>query len=294
MMNKGHFDERTDREDLSGLSPQALEDLLRLLVLGQQQRISSADLDGRRVWIKRYDAEPTPLSGRIHAVLSPLIPVYALRASPKASAAQMVEREVRKMKVFREAGFETPQVLHSAAAIMVLSDQARIVQHELDRLRLVDTLRHDRLLIEAAAVLGRAHSRGLCHGRPHPRDMFIAEGGWGFVDFEEEPEASMPLCAAQARDVWLLFLQISTQALQPETEDRALAAYRAEAPSGSLIGLKSIINVLSPLLPVLSLVEKVSLLGSDGRRLLSATRFLKGTLAATGAETETSKPVAAG
>src|SRR5690606_39575859 len=66
------------------------------------------------------------------------------------------------------------------------------------------------MLVEMAGALGRVHARGLCHGRPHPRDLFrTADGRWGYLDFEEEPEASMPLAAAQAREVWLMFMEIA-------------------------------------------------------------------------------------
>jgi hypothetical protein len=210
------------------------------------------------------------------------LPVF-LRASRVADAQALVERELRKLEAFRQAGIAVPAVVHHGAAVLVLTHVAGIADLELNRLRETDPDAHDALLVGAAAALGRAHSAGLCHGRPHTRDMFLADGRWGFVDFEEEPEAVMPLGAAQARDLWLLFLQISTRALRGGTEGQALAAYFQAGPHGTLAGLQSIIRFFSPLLPPLALVEKVWL-GSDGRRLLKATRFLKRALQTAGAE----------
>ncbi|MGG2477507.1 serine/threonine protein phosphatase, partial [Rhizobium sp. BR5] len=37
----------------------------------------------------------------------------------------------------------------------------------------------------------------------------------GFMDFEERPQDVMPLATAQARDIWLLFLQVATRACNP-------------------------------------------------------------------------------
>jgi tRNA A-37 threonylcarbamoyl transferase component Bud32 len=276
--------ERTENDENSGLlSPQAREELLRLLLLSSGKRISSADLDGRRVWIKRYDAEPMPLAKRLHALVSPLSPLPFLRSSGTTDGGALVERELRKMRAFRAAGILVPTVLYRGDVAMVLTHVAEIVQDELRRLRQSDPAAHDRLLVETTVALARAHSAGLCHGRPHPRDMFVSDGRWGFVDFEEEPEAVMPLRIAQARDLWLLFMQISSWALLPDTEEQALSAYVEAGPAGVLTELAAIVGAVSPLLPPLALMEKVAL-GGDGRRLLKATRFLKAALGPKGVD----------
>lgn len=257
---------------------------LCLLAPGSRQRISCAVLrDGRTVWIKCHDVDPPPLANRLHARVSPLLPRPFLRASGQADACELVRRELRKMRAFRKAGFAVPGLVHHAGAVMVLTHVAGIVEQRLLCLRDDDPRGHDALLVGAAAALGRAHRAGLCHGRPHPRDMFVTGGHWGFIDFEEEPEAVMPLDAAQGRDLCLLFLQVSARALLPGTQERALAAYAEAAPAASLAAARAIVGFFSPLLPLLSLLEKVGL-GSDGRRLVKAARFLKRALPDTGAD----------
>ena len=172
-------------------------------------------------------------------------------------------------------------MLYRGAGVLVLSDVAEIVENALHRLRDVDPAEHDRMLVEMAAALGRVHARGLCHGRPHPRDMFYGDGVWGFLDFEEEPEAAMPLAVAQARDVWLMFMQIAGRSLQEGTDARAFAAWRAEAPSMVVPELRTVVSFFSVLLPGLRLLEPLGL-GKDGRRLLNATGFLRAALAGSG------------
>ncbi|WP_166162934.1 RIO1 family regulatory kinase/ATPase [Chelativorans oligotrophicus] len=248
-------------------SPAAQEALLRLLVQSAGQRISSAVLDGRTVWIKRYDAEPRPIAKQLHELFSPLMPKSFLRASRRVDRRGMAEREVRKMQAFREAGFEVPALIHRGETVIVLSHVAEIVQHELLRLQPLDPKAHDELLVGAAAALAHAHSAGLCHGRPHTRDMFVSAGRWGFVDFEEEPETVMPLRAAQARDIWLLFMQISARAILEDTEERAFAAYVEAGPTGSLEQLGSLVRFFSPVLPPLAMLKNVAL-GNDLRRFL--------------------------
>lgn len=258
------------------LSADGLETLLRLLVTGPRARVSRAVIDGRTLWIKRYDVEAQPLAKGAHIVLSPLLPLY-LRASPRVDGQGFIDREVRKMAAFDAAGFPVADIVFCNEKVLVLTDAAEIVQQRLMRLRSVDEAAHDDLLVGTAGALAKLHRAGLCHGRPHPRDMFAHGDHWGFIDFEEEPEAVMPLARAQARDVWLLFLQISNQALKADTQARAFATYCSDAPDGVLAALQGIVRFFSVVTSLLRLVP-ISVLGKDGRNILKGTDFLKAAL----------------
>jgi tRNA A-37 threonylcarbamoyl transferase component Bud32 len=261
------------------LSPEGLTALLRLLASSTHVRISSSVIEGRTVWVKRYDVEATPIAKRIHHVLSPLLPRY-LRASVKVDGSGFIDREIRKMEAFRAAGFPVADIVFSNEKVLVLSDVAVVGERALAKLRYVDSRAHDDLLVGAAEALGLLHKAGLCHGRPHPRDMFVRDGAWGFIDFEEEPETAMPLATAQARDLWLLFLQISGQALLPYTETRALEAYSSHAPQAVFPRLRTIVRFFSRFIVPLRMIKRIAL-GNDGRRVLDATVFLQSALAAT-------------
>mgnify|MGYP002621721165 CR=1 FL=1 len=270
----------TDEESGDALSPEAIEEVLRLLVAAPRRRLSSTRIDGRTVWIKRFDAEGRPLAKRLHGWLSPLMPAAFLRASPSVDGPGLAAREAGKAARFRAAGIATPAILWRGEAVLVLSGVADIGEPLLDRLRETDRAGHDELLVEMAAALGRAHAAGLCHGRPHPRDMFRrADGTWGYLDFEEEPEAAMPLATAQARDVWVLFMQIVARAQHEDTGARAFAAWRAEAPAGIVPELRKAVSRLALALPGLRLLRPVGL-GKDGRNLLDAIAFLRSALRA--------------
>ena len=260
------------------LSPEATRQLTGLLA-GSPRRLSRSVVDGRTVWIKRFDTEARPLPKRLHALVSSLLPGF-LRASPNVDAEGQALREMRKAAQFAAAGFPVPSILWRGGAVLALAEVGEIVEPLLARLSAEDAAHHDALLVEMAAALGRAHGAGLCHGRPHPRDMFRrADGAWGFLDFEEEPEAAMPLAAAQARDVWLLFMQIAARTADEAAKARAFVAWRAGAPAAVLPELRKVIAVFSPLLPALRLLKPIGL-GKDGRRLLDALLFLRFALGA--------------
>lgn len=260
------------------LSRRGTEQLLKLLA-ARPRRLSSAEIDGRIVWIKRFDTEKRPIAKRLHALLSPLLPMAFLRASPVADAAGLAAREARKVESFTAAGFATPAILWRGGAVLVLSQVAQIAEPELARLQAAgDVTGHDALLVEMAALLGRVHAAGLCHGRPHPRDMFrMADGTWGLLDFEEEPEAVMPLAVAQARDVWLLFMQVASRTRDGEARTAAFDAWRAQAPAAVAPELRRAVAVLSILVPGLKFLRPLGL-GKDGLRMLDSLLFLRAAL----------------
>ncbi len=268
--------DRTQSETDEELSPAGLEALLKLVVASEHSRVSSVEVDGRTVWIKRYGVEARSAAKWLHRVISPLMPLPFLRSSPAASAAGLAAREMRKAAAFRAAGFPTVTIFYGQGDVIAMSDAGTIVQEELNRLRRSDPGRHDDMLVACAEAVARVHLAGLCHGRPHPRDMLVKGRMFGFLDFEEEPEASMPLETAQARDVWLLFLQIAGQTQRPETPRRAFAAYRQIAPPAVIRELRRVVGFFSLFNPVLRIPGRF--IGRDGQRMLAGTSFLKSAL----------------
>lgn len=266
----------THANDSTGaLSAEGLASLADLAA-NARSRVARADSGGRRVWIKRYDVERMPFGKVLHALVSPLLPVF-LRSSARARGQAGLERERGKMDRFRAAGFPVADILYSAPSVLVLSDVGPSAQKHLGDLRSVNAAAHDDLLVKLAQALGEAHRAGLCHGRPHPRDMFLREDRVGFLDFEEEPEAVMPLHMAQARDLWLLFLQISSRAALPGTQMRAFAAWRAAAPPAVVPALSRLVGFFHGWMAPLRLLPE-SLLGKDALYAVRATSFLKSAL----------------
>lgn len=250
----------------------------RLFAACAGKRIASVKREGKKVWIKRQGIERRPLGKQLHAALSFLLPAAFMRASPKLSPLAMNEQEVRKIEAFQATGIAVPQILAVDGPALMISDVGQTVQKRLDVLRKSDVEAHDALLIACADALGKVHKSGLVHGRPHPRDMFIADEKIGFFDFEEEPEAVMPLVDAQARDAWLLFFQISAQAVDKDTtQNAAFEAWKKSASQDTVDALNKIVKFFSIFILPLKLAKPIYL-GGDGRRMLSAMEFLSSNL----------------
>ncbi len=90
----------------------------------------------------------------------------------------------------------------------------------------------------------------------------------------------MPLADAQARDLWLLFLQLTDRArLGEATARQAYGAWRAAAPPETEAALATMIRFLAKFLSPTRLIGRVHM-GSDLRRFLAATGYLSEVLLA--------------
>lgn len=253
------------------------EDMAALLaaLAGGSSRVERCQLRDRTVWIKRYERLGPRIGQRLQWLASRLTGVTILRPAPLLDPQGMLGREVRQINAFSVAGFKTPQILYRGATALVLSHLGVPVSKQMSALRDEDADAHDALLVRCAAELGRLHAARLCHGRPHPRDFIIDDGAFCFLDFEEEPAAVMPLATAQARDVWLLFLQIASRALKPETPDRAFAAWKQAAPAETAVALSQIMPFFTRLLPLARFLLRIQK-GHDLVRFVAATDYLAG------------------
>jgi tRNA A-37 threonylcarbamoyl transferase component Bud32 len=262
-----------DLRSLPDVTGEDIETLLAVLTAGSR-RVERVALSSGAVWIKRYGTEKPPIWTHAQRALAALIGHPFLRPSPFLDRKGMVERETRRIADLAAHGFAVPKVLYASGASLVLSDAGMTVTALLGGLKTEDPVAHDDLLVRCADELGRLHAAGLCHGRPHMRDLFLFEGRIGFMDFEEEPEAVMPLATAQARDLWLLFQQLVLRARLGEvTADRAYRAWSATAPVAAQQELRVMNAFLAKFLSLTRLIGRVHM-GSDLRRFIAATHYL--------------------
>ncbi|MEI5678977.1 MULTISPECIES: serine/threonine protein phosphatase [unclassified Mesorhizobium] len=256
--------------------PAMISAVARIAEAPKPPRLHVTAVRGQRVWFKHLGAEPTAWGKRLHALVSPLMYPHFLRATPAATPEGKATRERRKIDAFRAAGFRAPEVFYQRGDVLALSDMGETLQSQMLTLRKAgDLTAHDGLLIDAAKALGEVHAAGLCHGRPHPRDFVVDDDGrFGFLDFEEEPEAAMPLADAQARDVWLLFFQITYRARQAETPTLALQAYKASVPKLTLDALSRLLHFFRVFIPLGRVAAKFHL-GGDLERFMTAMDFFR-------------------
>jgi tRNA A-37 threonylcarbamoyl transferase component Bud32 len=257
-----------------GLSEEDIPVLLTALLSGSH-RVECVPLSQGAVWIKRYGTECTSRWVVLQRMIANLVGAPFLRPSPALDDEGMAQREIRRITMFASKDVPTARVVYSSGSAVVFSDVGLTVGQQLRAMAGSDPVAHDDLLVLCAGELGRLHAKGLCHGRPFPRDMFVKDGRIGFMDFEEEPDTVMPLATAQARDIWLLFLQIAGRArLGSQTHDRAYKAWCEAAPAGAIDELHKLTGFLGAFLWFARLIGRVHM-GSDLRQFIMATSYLK-------------------
>lgn len=258
------------REDLADTDIAAI---MRVL-LQSERRIQKLELSQRTVWIKRHGTETPGRWMKIQTLLTRLLPYSFMRPSPRLDGAGLMRRELATLDAFKSRSFPVPPVIYSSPTAVVLGDVGPTVMERMDALRAAAPQEHDALLVKSAHALGELHAAGLCHGRPHVRDFFLEDGRIGFMDFEERPQEVMPLETAQARDIWLLFLQVATRACDGrKTCDSAFNRWRETAPPQAYDELCRLTGILGRFLPLARLIGRVRM-GSDLRRFIMATDYL--------------------
>ena len=265
-----------DFENLTAARGLREEDVPLLLaaLVGGSGRVERVALSSGAVWIKRYGTESASRWVALQRMIANLLRAPFLQPSPVLGDEGMAEREIRRLAEFSTHGVPTARVIYSSGSAVVFSDAGRTVDQYLYDIVEIDAAAHDDILVHCAAELGRLHAKGLCHGRPYPRDMFLKDGRIGFLDFEEEPATVMPLEVAQARDIWLLFLQVATRAqLGRKTHDRAYKAWADVAPPQAVTELRMLTGFLGGFLSAARLIGRVHM-GSDLRRFIVATSYL--------------------
>lgn len=238
-----------------------------------ERQIRTAIWNGRQIWVKCQPRQKASLRYRLHSAASWLLPLAHLRAVPLCSPEEMNRRQISKIRDFRSACIPVPDIICARGPVLVLSNVGGSIQKSLNKLRKTNAHLHDSLLIQCAETLGVDHAAGLCHGSPDLHDMFLSNGRVGFFDFKAYPETVMPLPAAQARDIWLLFFQIMAQALETHrTAGAAFVAWRRHISLETLENLRRLVHFFRIFTGPLKLARPIHL-GDHSKRMLCATEF---------------------
>lgn len=266
MKNTGSKKKTAEREDLIAL--------LSARALQGTQRIEKTSVGDNSYWIKRHHVDGLTFIKKLHGAYSKITRKEFLRSSPIVSMKEVTQREIRKYNQFSTAGIYVPKIIWSNETILVIEDASPTIATLIEQSKQQNNNELvDELLLKFGFALSDAHGLGLCHGRPHTRDTVIFKGQTGFIDFEEEPEAVMPLEMAHARDLWLAMLHICSRASNFAIPLQ-IFDYWSEKVSDEAINALQIYN--NYFMPILRVAQKVppKYRGNDLKRGMAATDFI--------------------
>lgn len=213
--------------------------VIRQQLAASESRTDACDLpDAGPVVVKRRRPARSRWRARGMAALSRATGLALLRPVAAPGGARGEAIELGRLDALARAGVRVPEVLHAEPGFFVMRrfegrDLAERIAERGDA-----GFAAWRAGLDAIADV---HARGACLSQAFARNLLATPDGIAFIDFEDDPLATLPLDVAQARD-WLAYLHSTAwlldgdgegaraaldAALSAVTEGRSAAATRA-------------------------------------------------------------------
>jgi len=248
---------------------------------GVGARVFPLSWNGRRIWVKQAVPAKQKVWHRLQRFLANITGIPLLRPTVSPGGKAGLDSEAATLRNLATRGILVPDLIDEGAGWIVIGDNGGILKSIIeDEVRAGHDDKVKSYITAAAKALARLHMAGVSHGAPLLRNMTIREDGEiGFIDFEEDPNARMPVADAQARDVLLFVFSIQREfKKRPELLRAGWSAYVTAAgeDAAQLVPLRKVIRLLRPVYLILRPFRRW--LGTDALNGLLAYRTLRKSL----------------
>ena len=200
-----------------------------------------------QVWLKKAGPQLGAWRATLLGAVARLVRLEALRPVPNPGGSAAIHTEARRLAALHTRGLRVP-------AVLAVQDDALLLRHlgtpGAPTKSLADEL-YDAARDQPAQVLplwqqgleavGLVHDAGACLSQAFARNLVrCPDGVVGYVDFEDDPEATLPLLQCQVRDLMCyahssgLYLQETCHLAQARDAWRAWLAQRPETLQAEL------------------------------------------------------------
>ena len=200
-----------------------------------------------QVWLKKAGPHLGAWRATLLGAVARLVRLEALRPVPNPGGRAAIHTEARRLAALHARGLRVP-------AVLAVQDDALLLRHlgepGAPTKSLADEL-YDAARDQPAQVLplwqqgleavGLVHDAGACLSQAFARNLVrCPDGVVGYVDFEDDPEAALPLLQCQVRDLMCyahssgLYLQETGHLAQARDAWQAWLAQRPEALQAQL------------------------------------------------------------
>ncbi len=199
----------------------------------QTSRIASHRFDGERVWLKKAGPPHGRWRYQLQAVGAALLRFDLMAPIPNPGGEAAIAVEGARLDRLATAGLRVPALLAQQADGLLLSDLGESASASSQTPLLAQLQQAERaagagpanvlaLWHEGLAAIADVHARGHYLSQAFARNMICCpDGAIGFVDFEDDPAATLSFAQCRARD-WLNYLH-STAALIDACDPQAAA-----------------------------------------------------------------------
>jgi tRNA A-37 threonylcarbamoyl transferase component Bud32 len=248
---------------------------------GVGARVFALNWQGRRIWVKQAVPAKQKVWHRLQRFLANVTGIPLLRPTVSPGGKQGLETEAEILRKLAARGILVPDLVGQDESWIAIGDNGGILKTRIeDEVRAGNEDKVKSYVIAAATALAGLHHAGVSHGAPLLRNITIRDDGQiGFIDFEEDPNARMPVADAQARDILLLVFSIQREFKKcPELLRTGWNAYVSAAGEGApqLVPLRKVIGFLRPVYLILRPFRRW--LGTDALNGLLAYRTLRKSL----------------
>ena len=190
----------------SAAAPAYTDFLLRQLAQ-QPGNVASYPLNGEQVWLKKAGPRNGLWGYRVLGTLARALRLPVLRPVPNLGGEQAIATEARRLRDLAARGLRVPAVLAQQPGGLLLAHLGRPGQptpslgNEIERALPQGPEVVLALWLEGLQALSYVHATGTSLSQAFARNLVrCPDGTVGYIDFEDDPVAVLPLAHCQARD----------------------------------------------------------------------------------------------
>lgn len=173
----------------------------------QTPNVASYRLGSEQVWLKKAGPRHSMARYRVLGLLAWLTRLQVLRPVPNLGGSAAIATEARRLHSLAALGLRVPEVLAQQPEGLLLRHLGRPGEATPSfdgEMQAASAAGPQAVLArwqEGLAALQAVHARGACLSQAFARNLVrCPDGVLGFIDFEDDPLASLPLALCQARD----------------------------------------------------------------------------------------------
>ena len=173
----------------------------------QTPNVASYRLGSEQVWLKKAGPRHSMARYRVLGLLAWLTRLQVLRPVPNLGGSAAIATEARRLHSLAALGLRVPEVLaHQPEGLLLrhLGRPGEATPSFDGEMQAASAAGPQAVLArwqEGLAALQAVHARGACLSQAFARNLVrCPDGVLGFIDFEDDPLASLPLALCQARD----------------------------------------------------------------------------------------------
>lgn len=181
---------------------------LQAQLAGQSANVASYALGDEQVWLKKAGPRHGMWRYRVLGALAGLARLDVLRPVPNLGGPEAIATEARRLRDLRARGLRVPLVLAQQADGLLLRHLGRqgeptpSLADEMQAAVARGPAAVQALWLQGLLALDHVHATGTCLSQAFARNLVrCPDGIVGYIDFEDDPAASLPLAQCQARDV---------------------------------------------------------------------------------------------